>query len=112
MYQSVFVIAEEKNECIIATEVNKKILWVVTFSQLVSLLTDSLYVFSLLLSGIIKPKSLFTVSVGYLVDCLQVRRDWDYLNSSCCSLKLDNWTESTSSCDFPTELKLPIYVRM
>lgn len=59
-----------------------------------------------------KPKSLFTVSVGYLVDCLQVWRDWDYLNSSCCSLKLDNWTEPTSSCDFPTELKLLIYVRM
>lgn len=33
MYQSVFVIAEEKNECIIATEVNKKKqLCIVTFS--------------------------------------------------------------------------------
>lgn len=41
-------------------------------------------------------RSLFTVSVGYLVDCLQVWRDRDFLNSSCCSLKLDNWTDELS----------------
>lgn len=45
-------------------------------------------------------KILFTVNIGFLVDCLHMWRDWDYLNASCCSWKLDNWTEPVCFFEF------------
>uniref|UniRef100_A0A674NAK5 Delta-like protein n=1 Tax=Takifugu rubripes TaxID=31033 RepID=A0A674NAK5_TAKRU len=83
MYQSVFVIAEEKNECIIATEVRRFFLFryltqntLLCFQSMMDLPFLSLFRYN-------KLSILF--DFGFPVECLQVLRDWDYLCASCCS---------------------------
>ncbi len=87
MYQSVFVIAEEKNECIIATEVSLFFMtFIVNKEQFLFYYFkyDFIFIFFFRYN---KEKILFTVNIGSLVDCLQVWRGWDLFKCKLLLLK-------------------------
>ena len=88
MYQSVFVIAEEKNECIIATEVSFSFYCLFT----VCFYKHDWSFFPFFFFFFRYNELNILAAFGFPVECLQASRDWDYLIVSCCCWKLDNWT--------------------